>query len=65
VFNYPIRPHHHAEPCIAGYPAPPAIAVQIFNRGIMPTMIAKVTQGGHSIAQAIAWAEDELDGLTR
>src|SRR5690349_24411515 len=31
LFKYPIRPHHHAEPSIAGAPAPPELAVQIYN----------------------------------
>ena len=35
---------------IAGYPAPPEIAVQIYNRGTIPTMLAKL-QSGQSIKQ--------------
>ena len=38
------RPTAH----IAGLPAPPDIAVQIYNRGTMPTMLAKL-QSGQSI----------------
>jgi hypothetical protein len=29
LFNYPIKPQHHAEPMTVGWPAPPAIATQI------------------------------------
>ncbi len=65
VYNYPIRPWHKAVPSIAGYPAPPEIAVQIYNRATMTTMIAKMTQGGQSMKDVIAWANDELEGFTR
>lgn len=65
VFNYPIRPTHNATPSIAAFPAPPDIAVQIYNRATMTTMIAKLTQGGQTIPQVIAWAKDELEGFAR
>ena len=45
VYNYPIRPFHNAKPHIAASPAPPDIAVQIYNRGTMPTMLAKLQSG--------------------
>lgn len=64
VYNYPIRPSHKAEPHIAALPAPPDIAVQIYNRGTMPTMLAKL-KSGQTIEQVIAWANDELEGFTR
>lgn len=65
VYNYPIRPFHNATPSIAALPAPPDIAVQIYNRATMTTMVAKMTQGGQSIEQVIAWAQDELEGFMR
>jgi ABC-type glycerol-3-phosphate transport system substrate-binding protein len=65
VYNYPIRPWHKATPSIAAYPAPPEIAVQIYNRATMTTMVAKLTQGGQSMKDVIAWAQDELEGFTR
>jgi ABC-type glycerol-3-phosphate transport system substrate-binding protein len=64
VYNYPIRPFHHAEAHIAALPAPPEIAVQIYNRGTMPTMLAKL-KSGQTIDQVIAWAADELEGFAR
>ncbi len=64
VYNYPLRPFHKAIPHIAALPAPPEIAVQIYNRGTMPTMLAKL-QSGQTIDQVIAWANDELEGFTR
>ena len=37
---------------------------QIYNRGTMPTMLAKL-KSGQSIDQVIAWAADELEGFAR
>jgi hypothetical protein len=45
-------------------PAPPEIAVQIYNQGTMPTMLAKLLSG-QTIPQVIAWAEDQLVGFKR
>jgi ABC-type glycerol-3-phosphate transport system substrate-binding protein len=64
VFNYPLRKSHNAQTHIAAMPAPPDIAVQIYNRGTMPTMFAKL-QSGQSITQVVAWAQDELEGFAR
>jgi len=64
AYNYPIRPVHDARPSIACSPAPPEIAVQIYNRGTLPTMFAKL-KSGQSIKQAIAWAQEELEGFVR
>ena len=64
VFNYPNRPVHDQKPSIACAPAPPEIAVQIYNRGTLPTMFAKL-QGGQSIKQVVAWAQEELEGYVR
>jgi hypothetical protein len=38
--------------------------VQMWNRGTIPTMVAKLVSG-QTIQQAIDWAKDELDGFTR
>jgi ABC-type glycerol-3-phosphate transport system substrate-binding protein len=64
VYNYPLRTFHHAKPHIAALPAPPEIAVQIYNRGTMPTMLAKL-KSGQSVDDVIAWASDELEGFAR
>ncbi|OJW26291.1 MAG: ABC transporter substrate-binding protein [Rhodospirillales bacterium 69-11] len=64
VYNYPIRPWHDAEYYITGSSAPPEIAVQMWNRGTIPTMVAKLV-AGQSIDQSIAWAKDELAGFIR
>ncbi len=62
LYNYPLRPFHKANRWITGLPAPPQIAVQIYNQALTCNLIAKVTQGGLPIEKAIAWAENELEG---
>jgi ABC-type glycerol-3-phosphate transport system substrate-binding protein len=64
VYNYPIRPWHNAKPNITAYPAPRDIAVQMYNRAIHPTLLAKL-HSGQTIKQALAWAKDELEGFIR
>jgi ABC-type glycerol-3-phosphate transport system substrate-binding protein len=65
VYNYPIRPSHNATPSIAAYPAPREIAVQIYSRATMTTMVAKMAKGGQSMDQVLNWALDELEGFKR
>jgi ABC-type glycerol-3-phosphate transport system substrate-binding protein len=64
VYHYPIRKSHHQESWIASAPAPPEIAVQVYNRGTVPTMLAKL-QSGQSIKAVQDWAQDELEGFVR
>jgi ABC-type glycerol-3-phosphate transport system substrate-binding protein len=64
VFNYPVRPWHDAEYYITGSSGPPDIAVQMWNRGTVPGMVAKL-YAGQTPDQAIAWAKDEIEGFTR
>jgi ABC-type glycerol-3-phosphate transport system substrate-binding protein len=64
VYHYPVRASHNTKTHIAVSPAPPGVAVQIYNRGTLPTMFAKL-QSGQTIAQVIDWAQDEIEGFTR
>jgi ABC-type glycerol-3-phosphate transport system substrate-binding protein len=64
LYNYPMRPWHKTEAWVAASEAPPEVAVQIYNRGTMPTMVAKL-QSGQSINDVIAWAQEELEGYLR
>jgi len=64
VYHYPIRKSHNQVSHIAVAPAPPEIAVQVYNRGTLPTMFAKL-QSGQSIKQVVDWAQDELEGFVR
>jgi hypothetical protein len=64
LYNYPIRPWHKTQAWVAASEAPQEIAVQIYNRGTMPTMVAKL-QSGQSIKDVITWAQEELEGFVR
>jgi ABC-type glycerol-3-phosphate transport system substrate-binding protein len=64
IYNYPVRPWHHAEYYVPGSSAPPEIATQIWNRYIYPGMVARL-MAGQTIKQSIDWAKDELEGFTR
>ena len=62
VYNYPVRKQHNAVSHLAHMPAPPEIAVQIYNRGTLPTMFAKL-KAGELIDQVITWGNRELEGF--
>jgi ABC-type glycerol-3-phosphate transport system substrate-binding protein len=65
VFNYPVKPHHNAEPNIAYAPAPPEIAVQMYQQGIQAKMIARLVQNREPMNRVLAWAEREIEGFKR
>jgi ABC-type glycerol-3-phosphate transport system substrate-binding protein len=65
VFNYPVKPHHKAEPSIAYAPAPYGMAVQMFNQGIEAKMIARLVQNREPVERVLAWAEREIEGFQR
>ena len=62
VYNYPVRKQHNQVEHLAMMPAPPEIAVQMYNRGTLPTMFAKI-KAGQTIPQVIAWATEEIEGF--
>ena len=64
IYNYPARPWHDAEYYITGSSGPPEIAVQIWNRGIVPGMVGRLVSG-QTIKQSMDWAQNELEGFTR
>jgi ABC-type glycerol-3-phosphate transport system substrate-binding protein len=64
VYHYPIRESHHQKNWIAVAPAPPELAVQVYNRGTLPTMLAKLKTGS-SVKEVQNWAADELAGFVR
>lgn len=63
LYNYPLRGNE--EFFIAGFPAPPQVAAQVYLQALFPNMLAKVTQENASYDDAIAWATDELQGYLR
>jgi ABC-type glycerol-3-phosphate transport system substrate-binding protein len=50
---------------IAGSPAPPLIATQMYTQATLTKMIAKFTQGNESMDKVIGWASSELEGFMR
>ena len=65
LYNYPLRPRQQAQAHVAGYPAPPDVAAQIYGQATTTKMIARCTQGGQSIEQVINWAQGELEGFSQ
>jgi hypothetical protein len=64
IFNYPVRPWHDAEYYITGSSGPAEVAVQMWNRSIIPGMVSRLV-AKQTIPQVIAWAKDEISGFTR
>jgi hypothetical protein len=64
LFNYPLRPAHKAEHYTVASSAPPDLAVQIWARSIMPSMVARTVQGQNA-KEVMDWAAKELEGFRR
>jgi ABC-type glycerol-3-phosphate transport system substrate-binding protein len=62
-YNYPIRGDEFV--MVTGYPAPQGVAALIYTQALIPNTVARVTQGGESIDEAIKWAVGELEGYLR
>jgi ABC-type glycerol-3-phosphate transport system substrate-binding protein len=63
LYHYP-NPHNHQILSIAGAPAPPQIAAQIFTQGIMTKMTVRHLQG-EAMETTLSWAETEVEGFMR
>lgn len=63
LYHYPNR-YDHQKVSIAGAPAPPKIAVQIYVQAVMPKMIVRHMQG-EPMEKTLAWAESEVEGFLR
>jgi ABC-type glycerol-3-phosphate transport system substrate-binding protein len=64
IYNYPVRPWHDAEYFITGSSGPPEIAVQVWNRSVIPGMVSRLVSG-QTIKESMDWAKGELEGFTR
>ncbi len=64
IYNYPLRPWHGGEYYITGSSGPAEIAVQMWNRSVIPGMVSRLV-AGQTIKQSMDWAKGELDGFTR
>jgi ABC-type glycerol-3-phosphate transport system substrate-binding protein len=63
LYHYP-NPYNHQILAVAGQPAPPKIAVQIYVQGVMTKMTFRHMQG-EAMEKTLAWAESELEGFMR
>ena len=63
LYHYPNRDNHQIL-SIAGWPAPPKIAGQIFTQGIMTKMTLRHMQG-EPMEKTLSWAEGEIEGYMR
>jgi ABC-type glycerol-3-phosphate transport system substrate-binding protein len=63
LYHYPNRNEHQIV-SIAGAPAPPKIAVQIYVQGIMTTMTVRHMQG-EPMEKVLSWTESEVEGFLR
>jgi ABC-type glycerol-3-phosphate transport system substrate-binding protein len=65
IFNYPLKPHQQATASVAFAPAPAEFAVQAYQQGLNTKLIARISQGGDSVDQALGWLERELTTIRR
>ena len=63
LYNYP--PRGDVTALLAGYPASASIGTQMTTQGTICKMVAKCTQQGKSIDEAIDFAQSELEGFQR
>jgi ABC-type glycerol-3-phosphate transport system substrate-binding protein len=63
IYHYP--PRGDQVTAVAGAPAAPHIANQIYTQGLMTKLVARCTIGGETIDKAIAWGTRELEGYMR
>ena len=63
LYHYPNRNDHQIV-SIAGAPAPPKIAVQIYVQGIMTKMTVRHMQG-EPMEKVLSWTESEVEGFLR
>ena len=63
LYHYP-NPHNHQILSVAGAPAPPKIAVQIYAQAVMTKMVVRHMQG-EPMEKTLGWAESEVEGFMR
>jgi ABC-type glycerol-3-phosphate transport system substrate-binding protein len=63
LYHYP-NPYHHQTLSIAGWPAPPKVAQQIYTQATMTKMCLRYSQG-EAMEKTLAWAEGECEGFMR
>jgi len=63
LYHYP-NPYNHQTLSVAGAPAPPKIAEQIYNEATLTKMCLRYAQG-EKMENTLAWAEGECEGFMR
>ncbi len=63
LYHYP-NPYHHQILSVAGAPAPPKIAHQIYTQAIQTKMAVRFMQG-EPLEKTLTWAESEIEGFMR
>ena len=63
LYHYP-NPYNHQTLSVAGAPAPPKIAEQIYNQATLTKMCLRYAQG-EKMENTVAWAEGECEGFMR
>ena len=63
LYNY--APRGDEQLILCGTPAPNDVAAQIFTQGVFGNLVARVTSHNEALDDAIAWAENELEGFLR
>jgi hypothetical protein len=63
LYHYP-NPYNHQKLSIAGSPAPPKVAQQIYAQATMTKMCLRYSQG-EAMENTLAWAEGECEGFMR
>jgi ABC-type glycerol-3-phosphate transport system substrate-binding protein len=63
LYNYP--PRGDEVTSVAGHPARPDVAAQIYNQALHTVMVSRFTQGGEKLDDVIKWASNELEGYLR
>jgi len=62
IYNY--IPRGDEQLIVGGWPAIPDIGAEIYNRHIVPAMVAKATTGEMSPKEAMKWAAKELEAIS-
>jgi ABC-type glycerol-3-phosphate transport system substrate-binding protein len=60
LYNYP--PRGDEVTSVAGHPARPDVAAQIYNQALHTVMVSRFTQGQEKLDDVIKWASNELEG---
>jgi len=61
LYNYPMRPWFDAISSVAGYPAPPRIATQLYSNATFNVMVVKLAKEHQSMKDVLDWGERQIE----